>query len=145
MERLTYEHALVDLQLPVEAAYPCPCCSHPQPAFCLVATVEADEISHAYVCGTCLEDRARDRLIALPPPVPSWSEDCECANAVRAQRNAIISGLAWAFFPGSPLSDPCKAALGAYIAALNRLSVDFASPDVVAWPTQPAYEYEVAE
>ena len=67
--------------------------------------------------------------------VPCCSPDCEIKNTVWAERDMRLIRSGWVTFPDANLEPEVNAEWMAYRAALMSISDDFASPDLVVWPT----------
>lgn len=80
-------------------------------------------------CGQCV---ANDRIGGTSADPLNW-------NDIRAERDARLNASIWAVLPGSPLTDECQGDFASYRAYLHRVTIDFAHPDLVQWPTIPDY------
>ena len=66
---------------------------------------------------------------AVDPVAPALTWD-----AIRAQRNALLSESDWTQLADAPVD---KAAWATYREALRDITETFATPDAVVWPTKP--------
>jgi len=141
MERTTLEHTLIQAGQDVEPGYACPCCKTVMPAFCLATTVPDDATDHGFICGTCITDRERERLAALPPPAGLTDEDL---NGLRAERLIRLTRTDWIELASSRArhGEAYVAAMDAYRVALHarfdrardeQLFPSEADP----WPVEP--------
>ena len=71
-----------------------------------------------------------------PPPEPPVAEKW---RRIRERRERLWPFVDWVRTSPSP-SARCKAAVAAYAQSLADITEDFANPDDVVWPRQPAYE-----
>lgn len=90
------------------------------------------------VCSQCVMN---DRVNAQPVPDNVIGWDSETGNGVKAERNILLERWRWTVQPDSPLTEGSKSEFLTYLQTLNRLTVDFADPATVEWPTVPAQEY----
>lgn len=141
-DRTTLEDALIAEGAKVPDVVNCSCCNRETLAFALVL-----DDNDTFVCGHCLVDAERVAVIeaealekARIEAEEPWAS--EYGKWVRVERNTLIEAARWGADPvTSPLSEACQAGFRAYIATLNRLTIDYAAPTDVEWPTLPELEY----
>jgi hypothetical protein len=117
----------------------CPRCNRIGPPSTMKHVAGCDHFQTTFVCGQCFLKRIYET--GSPPAIPDDWSDTEPANNVRAERNRRLNECVWTVLPGSPLTETCQADWAAYRAALNAITVTFAGPSMVVWPTAPGLEY----
>jgi len=101
----------------------------------------------AVICSNCLLDENRNLLIETETIEKQRVEqeepwNTELAKAVKLERNRLINESIWATDSATtPLSEDSRAEFCAYIQALHRITIDFACPADVVWPTLPVPQY----
>lgn len=127
---------------------PCENCGNYYPRWALVKTTPEDGFEAAnYVCGHCLTDQARVKVAALEAADDpfNWSWDSELGNDVRAYRNQLLVEWGWTVRADSPLTTECQAACLSVLSQLQAITVAYARPALVIWPTLPTLEYKPLE
>lgn len=81
--------------------------------------------------GTELEKGEGEDLL-----IPTVNDDAAW-EAIRADRDAILAKSDWTQIGDSPLEAGSKQDWQTYRQALRDITDDFATPDVVVWPTKP--------
>ena len=119
-------------------------CGAVGPAWTFADTSGIPEIANLAICGGCYQDfkRLADAAAdAAARAAVAGTWDSDEGSAVKADRNNRIAAWAWATQAGSPLSVACQDECALYVAALHRLTIDFATPADVVWPEEPMLEY----
>lgn len=141
MTRLTYAAYLISEDEPVpETLLPCSKCRwRHHPADELFDARSYPDLSGDWLCHICLSEKDREELVAaeVADDTCSWSPDDERANAVRAERQRLLSLCDWTQGQDSPLDSTAIAAWALYRAALRDLPQDYADPSLVVWPLNP--------
>jgi hypothetical protein len=75
---------------------------------------------------------AANVIATFDPNAITWAE-------IRERRNALLAATDWAVIPDSSGTNANRLAWAAYRQALKDIPQTFASPDLVVWPTPPAY------
>jgi ribosomal protein S27AE len=131
----TYADKLRDEGRVTTGTFQCPeCDGPPQPAFAIVE-VAPDR----WVCGNChITEQQKAKLAeeeAAAAQLPPW--ETQAANDVRQARLILQEKWRWAVMPDSPLSAAAQARIMPFLRALNTLTIDYATPEDVVWPTEP--------
>lgn len=66
-----------------------------------------------------------------PPPIPTWDH-------IRSLRNMMLSESDWTVLSDVPMAEPLKTAWINYRQQLRDITITFANPADVVWPTPPA-------
>ena len=79
-------------------------------------------------------------------PVPSQADldglwpsvrDARAWDAIRVERDALLTASDWTVLPDAPLTTAQKTAWKTYRQTLRDLPQTFATPDGIVWPEQP--------
>lgn len=120
----------------------CPSCGRRGPPSTFKDVREDVRFAFAFICGAEFLERERDDAETARRELPETWES-ERGNDVRAERNRRLDACVWTVLPGSPLTPECRAAWAAHRAALNAITISFAAPKDVIWPTDPELSYAV--
>ena len=63
--------------------------------------------------------------------------DAEAWDAIRVERDALLTASDWTVLPDAPLTTAQKTAWKTYRQALRDLPQTFATPDGIVWPEAP--------
>jgi hypothetical protein len=77
-------------------------------------------------------DAAANVIATFDPTLTTWAE-------IRAQRNALLAAADWTAMPDSAGTNANRLAWQNYRQTLRQIPQAFATPDLVVWPTPPAY------
>lgn len=110
----------------------CPHCGRERPKAVIVGGVcDYDRVeAEREAAGEAFEARQADTSWRGPE-----------ADAIRLERNRLLNLWEWTVRPGSPLSTDCQISFTNYFKKLHRITVDFANPSDVKWPSVPALQY----
>lgn len=123
----TYEDRLIEMGKVVTDLFDCPTCLKPQRPFAIVEVAPGE-----WACSDCY-------LASLPPPepvvLPPW--ETEDANSVRAERTRLQNKWRWAVMPDTALNQAAQDRVMLFLKSLNRLTIDYTTPQDVVWPEEP--------
>lgn len=140
MARLTLAQHLIQTDQPPVDPSPCSC-GRVIGADAFFDARSYDDLAGDWRCAVCFSGIDRQEAMEAEiatRPAPSWSPECEIGNGVRAERQMRLTSCDWTQVGDAPLTVEVKAAWATYRQALRDLTEDYASPDVVVWPTRPA-------
>lgn len=121
-----------------------PCCKLWMPPFAIVELEgwESDILSEGrssrldWACGACLATCTAEAISPASDPDTPWGDN-EPANGVRAERELKLTCCDWTQTLDAPLDEPLKLLWRDYRQALRDITVTFARPEDVVWPTPP--------
>ncbi len=91
-----------------------------------------------WICANCFHEANRP----APEDQDAWNK--EKGNDVRAERNQLLAKHAWTVTPvlNEALTEESIADWRLYIQRLNSITIDYAKPSLVVWPTPPTSVYK---
>lgn len=140
MSRRTVQEALEGTgAIGIPLGLPCPCCLTVQDVGAIVEALPGDQVTHDWICATCVLDAARAVIIAQEVASLAVKQTWDSSRGadVRAMRYARLRATDYLVNPDYPLSDLQLTVVSAYRQALRDITETFASPDDVIWPAEP--------
>lgn len=142
MTRLSYQEQLAGVMPVIDEPLPCDGCGKNTPKWALYEGLEGEP--SGWICGGCIGTVARQKQAqeneAAKLPANDWNSDF--GIFLKAERNRLLETARWAVMPDSPLSEPSRAEFMAYLAVLNRMTVDCADPTTWVWPEAPTPAFD---
>lgn len=137
---ISYQDELGHGAAPLE----CYGCGKKTPVWALYRGDPAKGEPEGWICGLCIQSARRDREAAAEAaaklPASDWNSDL--GIFLKAERLRLLETWRWTVANDTPLSEASRAEFMAYLAVLNRMTVDCADPTTWAWPEAPTPAFD---